>query len=97
MAKAYSKPIDITHIPEMLRIAEEVRSKNEPRVLRWDEGDEVVMMPLVAKRRPKRTPTKADYGVFLSAAGSWKGLIDAKTFKKQIKSSRSSDRASVNL
>lgn len=97
MAKAYPKPIDITRIPEMLRIAEEVRARNQSCVLRWDEGDEVVIMPAVAKRRAKRTPIKADYGVFLSAAGSWKGLIDAKAFKEQIKASRNSDRASVNL
>ena len=73
------KHIDISNVPELLRIAEEVRITNQPRILRRDSEDLAVLMPVTPslQRRVKREITEADYEAFLTAAGSWKGLVDA--------------------
>lgn len=97
MAKEPLKPIDISNIPELLRLAEEVHATNEARLLRRDDEDLAVVRPVVSKRRAKRRSTKADREAFLSAAGSWKGLIDAEAFKAEIRASRGSDRPTVTL
>lgn len=97
MAREHLKPMDISNIPELLRLAEEVHATNEPRVLRRDDEDLVEVRPIVSKHRTKRTPTKADREAFLSAAGSWKGLIDAEAFKAEIRASRGSDRPTGTL
>lgn len=49
------KRIDVTTIPELLRIAEEVHATGEPWVLRRDREDLAVVMPAKAlKRRSMR-------------------------------------------
>lgn len=56
------KRIDISAIPELLSIAEEVRRTNEPRILRQNSGDLAILAPIkpVAKRVAKGKPTSAD-------------------------------------
>lgn len=54
------RPIDISANPELLRLAEEVRTSREPRVLRRDSEDIAVLMPVtapppkLARRRAKK-------------------------------------------
>lgn len=45
------KTIDVSQMPEALRIAEEVRATNEPRVLCRDSVELAVVMPLPQSRR----------------------------------------------
>ena len=45
------KPIDISASPEILRIVEEVRASNEPRVLQREHVDVAILRPL---NRPTR-------------------------------------------
>ena len=47
------KRIDITNVPELLRIAEEVQASQEPRVLRRDGEDLAVVRPLKRPGRPR--------------------------------------------
>src|SRR5438128_1664829 len=99
MAQPEFKSIEISEIPDVLRIAEEVRSTNEPRVLSRNDEAIAVVVPVSAARRPrsKRPGTKADHDAFLAAAGGWKDLIDPEEFKQNIAASRGSDRYPVNL
>ncbi len=78
------KSIDISDVPDILRLAEEVRRAGEPRVLRRDGEDlaMVVPMPRPTKTRLKK-PTAADYAAFRSAAGSWAD-IDTDTLIEDI-------------
>jgi hypothetical protein len=75
------KRIDISNVPELLRIAEEVRITHQPHILRRDSEDVAILMPVTpsSQRRAKRELTKSDYQAFLSAAGSWSGLVDPDT------------------
>ena len=82
--------IDISNVPELLRIAEEVQTTRQPRILTRDSEDVAVLMPVTPslQRQAKRERTKADYEAFLSAAGSWKGLVDPDKLIADIYESR---------
>lgn len=56
---AESQPIDIAHLPELARLADEVRATRRPRVLRRDNEDIAVLTP-VPVARPKRTRQGGD-------------------------------------
>ena len=49
-----TKTIDVSHMPETLKIAEEVSASSQPRVLRRDSVELAVIMPL--PRPQKRSP-----------------------------------------
>lgn len=87
-------PIDISKFPEMLRIAEEVKATNSPRILRRENEDIAVVMPI----HPRERVGHGDrYHSFLSAAGGWRNLVDPDALKRALAASRSSDRPAVEL
>lgn len=90
--------IDVTHLPDLLRLAEEVKLSKKPRLLRRDAEDLAILMPVAASGRTsdKRT-TKADYEAFLSAAGSWKDVDVATFLANNATSRRISSRPPVKL
>ena len=68
-------PIDITNIPELVRIAEEVETTKTPRELKWENKTVAVIMPVPkATLTKKQRKTKADYEASLAAIGSWRDL-----------------------
>ena len=92
------KAIDISNAPELLRLAEEVRSSREPRVLRRASEDIAVLAPVAPRRRSSRKRTKADYEAFLASAGGWKELIDTDRFlADNYESRRLSSRPPIEL
>ena len=67
--------IDISGVPDLLRIAEEVRTTRKPHMLRRDSEDMAVLIPVTPTRqKAKRTKTRADYDAFRAAAGGWKDI-----------------------
>lgn len=81
--------IDISNVPDLLRIAEEVQTTKKPHMLRRDNEDLAVLMPVTSRRhKDMRTKTKADYEAFLAAAGGWKGLVDTDKLIADIYESR---------
>jgi hypothetical protein len=90
--------IDITGMPDLIRLAEEVARTRTPRVLRRGDEDVAVLSPAPPKRRPKgKQLTPARREAVLATAGAWKGHIDAERFKREIKDARSDDRPPVTL
>ena len=93
MAHDY-ETLDITHHPDLLRLAEEVRRTNTPTVLRRDNEDLAVLMPVAegatrkARRSSIRKKSQADIDAFLSSAGGWKDLVDTEQLKRDIAESR---------
>jgi len=72
----HAKSIDVSDVPELLRLAEEVRASNEPRMLTRDHEPLAMVMPVGArtgKHRRGKTPTAEDLEAFRSAAGGWRG------------------------
>jgi hypothetical protein len=56
------KRIDISRMPELLSIAQEVRSTNESRILQQEGEDVAMLTPItpVAKKSLRGKPTSAD-------------------------------------
>jgi hypothetical protein len=95
MAREQS-PIDISGIPELLAIVEDVQATRRPRVLRRDSQDVAVVVPVPVKATHGWSRT-TDHGAVLSTAGSWKGLVDADALKAQLASERGSNRSPADL
>src|SRR4051794_28132536 len=91
---AERETIDISHNPDLLHLAEEVRRRNTSTVLRNGDEDVAVVMPVAAAakrktpRSPFKQPSQADVDAFLSAAGGWKDLVDTERLKREIYASR---------
>jgi hypothetical protein len=60
------KRIDISRIPELLSIAQEVRATNEPAVLQQESEDLALLSPVRPKKRSKTTaqPVTIDDALF---------------------------------
>lgn len=69
-------PIDISNLPDLLRIAEEVKTTKTPRILKRDMETVAVLMPVgtAITSKKKRVKTKADYAASLAAIGSWRDI-----------------------
>lgn len=92
-------PIDVSDVPELLRLAEEVQRSKEPRVLRRDNEDLALVVPLMptTTRRRGRVPTEADLEAFRSAAGSWADVDTDKLIEDIYETRRRSNRPPVEL
>jgi hypothetical protein len=81
--------IDITHNPELRRLAEEVRTSRKPRILVNEGRDVAVLKPVSpTRRRPGRGKTEADHQAFRSSAGAWRGNVDVDKFLEELEESR---------
>ena len=65
-------PIDITNIPELVRIAEEVEATNKPRVLKRDNTPIAILAP-VKKKQSSQAKRKVIEET-LALAGAWSDL-----------------------
>ncbi len=65
-------PIDITNMPDLVRIAEEVEATNQPRVLKRDNTPIAILTP-VTKKQPAKAKQQAIEET-LALAGAWKDL-----------------------
>ena len=83
-------PIDITNIPELVRIAEEVEATKTPRELVRENKPVALITPVTGAKKAKRRKgkTKGDYEAFKSAAGGWKDLVDTEKLKRDVYESR---------
>ena len=77
---AHPTPIDISTIPDLARIVEEVEATREPRELRRDNKPVAFLTPVAPTgiTAGHNAITKADHEAFLSAAG-WKDLVPYST------------------
>ncbi len=93
------KRIDVSGVPELLSIAEEVRKTREPRLLRRDSEDLAIVMPVkpAPRTRAKRMKSKADYEAFRSAAGGWKDVDTDKLIADIYADRRVSNRPAIEL
>ena len=93
------KHIDISNVPELLSIAEEVQTSGEPQILTRDTEEIAVLMPITSspRSRTKRTKTQADYEAFRSAAGGWKDVDTDALIEKIYADRRRSNRPPIEL
>lgn len=91
------KAIEIDDAPDLLRIAEEVKAADEPRLLRRGGEDIAIMMPIkpAVRRRPKKT--RAGYDGFRAAAGGWSDVDTDRLIADIYADRESGDRPPVDL
>jgi hypothetical protein len=79
------RPIDISNIPDLLRITKEVEISKKPLKLTRDRKTVAILMPVSTADTPRKKPrkTRSDYEAFLASAGSWKD-VDTDTLIKNI-------------
>jgi hypothetical protein len=82
-------PIDISNMPDLMRLAEEVEMTKKPRKLIKDKKTVAILMPTGTSLSPKkkRSKTKADYETFRAAFGSWSD-VDTEALLKNIYTDR---------
>ncbi|GAC1559709.1 MAG: hypothetical protein NVS2B7_34200 [Herpetosiphon sp.] len=93
-------PLDISSVPDLLRLAEEVATTGKPRLLRRAGEDVAILMPLTSgtlRRRLPRTKTAADYDAFRASAGSWHDLDLDAFLKDNVESRNLNVRPTVDL
>ena len=93
-------PLDVSTMPELAALAEEVRRTGTPRVLRRDGEDVALLLPPRGRRGRRTKPagmTEAQREAFLGAFGGWKDLVDGEELKRQLKAARGSSRPPVVL
>ncbi|MGH2586214.1 MAG: hypothetical protein ACRDJE_14975 [Dehalococcoidia bacterium] len=86
-------PVDISTMPDLVRLVDEVARTRTPRVLERNGEAVAVLSPAPVKRRRKgKTVTPEDIEAARATFGSWKGHIDAGQFRRDIKAARSDHR-----
>jgi PHD/YefM family antitoxin component YafN of YafNO toxin-antitoxin module len=85
--------IDVSKIPALARLVEEVEATKKPRALKRDDRIVAVLMPAEAKESRK---PKADYEALLASAGSWKD-VDTERLKADIYADRETNNARPSI
>ena len=67
-------PIDISHMPDLLDLVEEVEATKKPRELKRDDKVVAVLSPVVQKEKDAPKPTNATWQKSLAAIGSWSDI-----------------------
>jgi hypothetical protein len=89
--------IDVTDLPELLRVAEDVEATREVCVLRRGRENLALVIPIARRNgKTKRSRTQADVEAFRAAAGSWND-VDIEKLVEGIYASRRSSRPPVDL
>jgi hypothetical protein len=78
------KRIDISRIPELLNLAQEVRSTNESRILQQESEDLALLSPVVPKKRSKAKaqPVTSDDALFRLIGSGKSGIPGGVSGKK---------------
>jgi hypothetical protein len=91
--------IDVTGVPELKLLAEDVHDSKRSRILTADGERLAILMPVddddgpvVYDDLPDRVITDEDRAATLSSFGGWAGLIDAEELKAEVREGRGSSR-----
>ena len=81
------KSFDVSDVPELLALAEDVRLSDEPCLLRHGERPVAILAPLdfAADLGVPLPKTEADHDAFHAAAGAWKDIEDVDEMVRYIK------------
>jgi hypothetical protein len=89
--------VDVSAMPDLARLAEEVARTGTPRLLRRGDHDLAVLSPAKLKRRPKgKRVTQADIDAALATFGTWTDL-DAETLLRELDEARGDASSPVEL
>jgi hypothetical protein len=95
----HAPSIDISDMPDLLRVVEEVRASHKPRELTRDGETLAVLSPARGRRssRQSRKPTAEQLASFRAAAGSWADVDTDRLIEDIYETRRRSIRPPVEL
>lgn len=91
------EPIDISEMPEVTKLIEELRESDTPRILRRGREDVAILTPVSERRNKDWKPTDEQIAATRSAAGSWKDMDIDKLIEQIYRDRENSDRPPVEL
>ena len=96
---SHPTPIDITNMPDLVRIAEEVEVTKTPRELRRKNKPVAIITPLrsVGRAKKYKAKTTADFAAFRSAFGSWEDVDTDKLLKDIYETRHRATRPPVSI
>ena len=87
MARDYPTT-DISHLPDLVRLAEQVCATRTPRVLRRDRQELAILMPpkppRPSRRRRSRPLTQEEYHFLLAAGGAPQRLLTPVQLRMEL-------------
>ncbi len=96
--------IDVTGVPELKLLAEDVHDSKRSRILTADGERLAILMPVddddgpvVYDELPDRVITDEDRAAFRASAGGWAGIVDAEELKAETHAGRGSNRPVVEF
>jgi hypothetical protein len=89
--------IDISNMPDLVRLAEEVARTRKPRLLTRGEEEVALLTPARSKKRKKSVMTPAQRDAVLASVGGWVGLVDPEQLKRDLDAARGDDSPPIAL
>jgi hypothetical protein len=84
--------IDVTDLPDLRRIAEEVRDTGRPCLLRIGDEEVAIVTPIGEATERRRRPTAEEEAASRASFGGWRGLVDGEQLKRDLAEARGSNR-----
>lgn len=94
MARAV-EAVDVTDLPDLRRIAEEVRDTGRPCLLRIGDEGVALVVPIEEETNRRGRPTAEDEAASRASFGAWRGIVDGEQLKRDIAEARGSKRTGV--
>lgn len=104
--------IDVSSLPELARVADEVARSQRSHVLQRGTTAIAIIAPVRSRRKRERSTivrgrvshrgaarlmTAAQREAVLASVGGWKGLVDAEQLKRDLDAARGDDRPPITL
>ena len=82
--------IDISDMPDVLRLVEEANARDRPIILKRGDDELATIRPVERDVPPRKQMTGEQIEALRSAAGSWEGF-DSEAFLEQLYAERELD------
>jgi type IV secretory pathway VirJ component len=84
--------VDATDVPDLRRIAEEIRDRQEPVMLRLDGQDVAIITPVpLGEPHADGVLTRDQLEILMSAAGGWRDIVDTELLKEELRRAQGQD------
>ena len=92
-------PVDISTMPDVLRLVDAVQRKRLPQRLQRGAEDVAILVPARAHRRRRQDKKRSsqEAAAVLATSGAWQGLIDPDQLKRELNEAQSDSRGPISL
>ena len=88
---------DITGMPDLIRLAQEVATTGKTRLLKNADGELAVLSPVRPPRARRATVRPLQRAAIEALAGAWEGRVDPEELKRELREAQWDDRPAARL